>query len=586
MTSVDIVSLVNNSRLTRLSKDHECVRLAQKMQQRFKTNEQQLFLASFYCYLNFSKTDFVINLSDIWKWLGYARIDPCKAVLVKNFNEGIDYIVEKDGKIFAPEISGAKSTESFAPEVAGAKKDTRGGSNKEHILLTIICFKKLCMKSRTEKANEIHDYYVQLEEIMYESLDEQATELRLTHEENLLTNSDNESLVYIGTTTKEEDEAKFGQTTGGIIRRVMNEHKNTYPYFMLQYTVHTDYHIELENAIKAACKDKNSILYGRRIEKIYKDKKRTELIQFDDKFTIKHLYEEVKKMNEKILQEKTYPTVVKEVRKLKEELEKKDEIIEKQNEIIKNLRQKLGLKSPKPQKPKKITLSPIDRYILHFLEYFITNCQDNTIIEIKNENLFVKYEDYMNLNGYTRYLAAPQKFGSFLLECKSIDSIRFTLDRADKDYVIGKDNRVKGKRVCITTELRQWIADKYKEEIMEESDEQGFEEVIEVIEEDNEDVIIEKPSKRGPKDLIPFLKHVVETSTELLPVIPNRDIYDTYLKFSNTSDLTFSQFGSLVLKVPGVEMMKRGKKINCRRVLEWISEIEDKDEEQNEIEDS
>ena len=45
----------------------------------FTNDQQQLFIASFYCYLNHnSKTDFIISLDSVWKWCGFSRIDPAK----------------------------------------------------------------------------------------------------------------------------------------------------------------------------------------------------------------------------------------------------------------------------------------------------------------------------------------------------------------------------------------------------------------------------------------------------------------------------------------------------------------------------
>lgn len=57
--------------------------------------QQNLFVASFYCYLNYNDTDFVINLDDIWKWVGFSRKDHCRRMLERNFTKNIDYIIKK-----------------------------------------------------------------------------------------------------------------------------------------------------------------------------------------------------------------------------------------------------------------------------------------------------------------------------------------------------------------------------------------------------------------------------------------------------------------------------------------------------------
>ena len=44
--------------------------------------------------------------------------------------------------------------------------------------MTIKAFKKLCMKASTKKADQIHDYYINLEEIVQETIDEESSELQ------------------------------------------------------------------------------------------------------------------------------------------------------------------------------------------------------------------------------------------------------------------------------------------------------------------------------------------------------------------------------------------------------------------------
>ena len=63
------------------------------------------------------------------------------------------------------------------PQVGERKNE--GGFNKEKITLNIRTFKKYCLKSNTEKADEIHNYYIKLEEILQETLLEQTDELQM-----------------------------------------------------------------------------------------------------------------------------------------------------------------------------------------------------------------------------------------------------------------------------------------------------------------------------------------------------------------------------------------------------------------------
>lgn len=89
--SLDIVALIEKNPLTRLNKEYQST-LITKIKERFSDNQQQLFVASFFCYLNHhSKNDFVIDLETVWKFVGFSRKDPAKVILTKHFTIDIDY---------------------------------------------------------------------------------------------------------------------------------------------------------------------------------------------------------------------------------------------------------------------------------------------------------------------------------------------------------------------------------------------------------------------------------------------------------------------------------------------------------------
>jgi len=179
--TLDIVALIKDNPLVRFKNKDYNNNLINKIKEKFTSNEQQLFLTNFYCYLNYdTETDFVVELHKIWKWIGYGRIDECVRHLKKHFE------INKHYKIFEVEVATSKTTEKegfFAPQTCGAKTtgvpdETRGGSNKENIKLTVDCFKKLCLKAGTKKADEIHDYYIKLGKVMNEVLYEESEQLR------------------------------------------------------------------------------------------------------------------------------------------------------------------------------------------------------------------------------------------------------------------------------------------------------------------------------------------------------------------------------------------------------------------------
>jgi len=148
----------------------------------------------------------------------------------------------------------SQQNQIFAPEPSGAKKSNRGGHNKEIIMLNVETFKKFCLKAGTKKADEVHDYFIKLENIMFEIAKEECEELKqqmmqletsknkemedklikqkeLEREKVLLKEySHSGALVYIikvKTFTNGEYIIKIGHSTIGINNRY-NEHKVKY----------------------------------------------------------------------------------------------------------------------------------------------------------------------------------------------------------------------------------------------------------------------------------------------------------------------------------------------------------------------
>jgi hypothetical protein len=116
MESINIVELIENNPITKLSNDYN-VKLLTKIKENFSNFEQQIFLSSFYCYLNCDpKNDFVIDLDNIWKWLGFSVKIKAKVLLEKYFVE------EKDYK---------KSLSQAGKQTI----HTKGGQNKEVFIL-------------------------------------------------------------------------------------------------------------------------------------------------------------------------------------------------------------------------------------------------------------------------------------------------------------------------------------------------------------------------------------------------------------------------------------------------------------------
>jgi hypothetical protein len=161
--SIDIVNLIESNPITKLNGNYQS-KLVEKVQKHFNSYEQQMFVASFYCYLKHdSKNDFVIDLDNVWKWLGFNSKFNSKRLLEKFFKNDVDY----------------------KKSLLQTEKQTniKGGQNKEIIMLNVETFKKFCLKSGTKKADEIHDYFIKLEQVLQEILIEESNELKLQLEE-------------------------------------------------------------------------------------------------------------------------------------------------------------------------------------------------------------------------------------------------------------------------------------------------------------------------------------------------------------------------------------------------------------------
>jgi hypothetical protein len=165
MESFDVVDLIENNPISKLSSTYQN-KLLTKIKTKFTETEQQLFVASFYGFLKYDpNNDFVIDLDDVWKWVGFAQKVKATVLLEKHF------IIDKDYK---------KSL--YQP---GKQSDhTRGGHNKEIFMLNVSTFKKFCLKAGTKKADAIHDYYIKLEGLLHEVVQEESTELKLQLEQN------------------------------------------------------------------------------------------------------------------------------------------------------------------------------------------------------------------------------------------------------------------------------------------------------------------------------------------------------------------------------------------------------------------
>ena len=236
----------------------------------------------------------MIDFDDIWKWVGFTRKGHAKRVLEKNFVIDIDYKVEKTasqvgGAVFDTECNTEKSAsqlaealfgtdykiEKSAPQLAEALFDEKeeiknGGQNKEKITLTVNTFKKFCLKAGTKKADEIHEYYIKLEELLHETMNEESSELREQLKDKTKQNSELEmtnkklkrhivrryetrykegNCLYLVTSSEHKDTYKIGITKN--INDRLKDFNTGSPYeFKTIELYYTNFNVLLEKMIK------------------------------------------------------------------------------------------------------------------------------------------------------------------------------------------------------------------------------------------------------------------------------------------------------------------------------------------------
>ena len=281
--SLNIVELIENNPITKLSNTYQS-KLLTKIKTKYTDNEQQMFVASFYCYLNYdSRKDFIIDLDNVWEWLGFQSKFNAKRLLEKYFTINIDYIL-------------------LLRQSAEQTTHTKGGHNKELIMLNIRTFKLFCLKAGTKKAEQIHEYYINMEETLQEVIEEESNELKLQLEKKtleldnqlILSEKDKEKIrektildhftnnvqcVYYGIIDNVSDNneklIKFGNSNN--LKSRVKKHKDTYLNFRLVNAFKVENKLQIENAIK-----ENTIFNERQRTISLKNKKYIELLNVND----------------------------------------------------------------------------------------------------------------------------------------------------------------------------------------------------------------------------------------------------------------------------------------------------------------
>jgi phage anti-repressor protein len=183
-----------------------------------------------------SNDDFVINLENVAKWLNCKKFT-LNDTIKNTYQINIDYKISKS--------INQKST----------------GRPREEVMITPNCFKRLCMMSRTEKAEEVRSYFIALEDhinkykgYIIEGLNKKVakyeTELKPQDIQN-----ESGSIYVLKTTESIEDVYKLGKAKN--FKQRLQTHQTSYPEKLdIAYVYETDMIDQVESCLKNLLKTK------------------------------------------------------------------------------------------------------------------------------------------------------------------------------------------------------------------------------------------------------------------------------------------------------------------------------------------
>jgi len=320
-------------------------------------DELLIFANSFFMYLKYDQTnDFVIDFDNVWKFIGFSTKANSKKLLNKHLQENIDYKI-----VFIQLDENLKL----------------GGRPNETIMLNVRAFKKLCLKANTSKSDEIHDYYIKLEELNFKYIFMEKERMICQERENMLLNQ-----IEPGTSgdymlvDKVKKLMKCGQGHD-LLKRIKTQ-KGVFKGFFLDRFFKTDKHIQLEQTIRPYF---NTTYNGHR-----------EMVKYENYEEIEAIYKTVE--NEcKLLKYKESNKL--ENRKIDLELKK----LEVESKKIELENRKIDLESKKIEKQdniKPVQLTQNEKTVKEILleNYEIGGNKD--FVKLKDIKLLLKNNDIKN----------------------------------------------------------------------------------------------------------------------------------------------------------------------------------------------
>ena len=123
-----------------------------KLASAFTDEERELFVNSFALHMKYRKDPlaFVIDVEDVVTWLGFSQKVKAVRLLKEHFERDVDF------------------SELAFPV---GKASSHGGHNKECIMMSVKTFKKMCMIAKTNKADQVRNYHIKMEEVLFDHIE-------------------------------------------------------------------------------------------------------------------------------------------------------------------------------------------------------------------------------------------------------------------------------------------------------------------------------------------------------------------------------------------------------------------------------
>ena len=272
------------------------------------SNDLQTFVNIYNCQINKIYVDkFWNNINnkrwlyiddEVIEWIGYRKENGKSKyinIVKENFKENIDYktyTYEQINTIFHYPLGGNENNKEILEH---KDKITNIHNRTVHLILSPKCFKKSLMMIRTYKANQIRDYYVDIEELCLEYnkyllmiKDNELKEISKNHSlmsESMILSYNGKTVLYIARI--DTNLIKFG-ISNKISNRIQT-HKSNFEVFELIYITECYNNLEIETSLKDFAKVNNKLT-----SKLINGSNYTELISIDNEFTIDMILQKIK----------------------------------------------------------------------------------------------------------------------------------------------------------------------------------------------------------------------------------------------------------------------------------------------------